>query len=316
MNPIDRVSALVRRFLLTLLVVPAAAWSATPRIGVLLSDWNAPFGRTLREAFPEAGKKFGVDVVVRAPRVTEAVGMEADILKDWQNEGGFDGYIVAAGVGAAELAKTLAPSVARGLPIVALLGTLPANTAKSAILVDEDRVNAAAIDLCAQYLHDGDEMSMLRWTTVDGQMNDREKVFIKGLRSREPKTIIHADVFLGLIAARQVGQAKLLIEKHPQAKLVYSPYTVATIAMIQALRETGEAGKWRHIGVGTGVPPECVQAIEAGELEGWIALMPKDVAFKAVETMAKLLQRQPVDPVVLSNVVVVTKDNLHAVAGQ
>ncbi len=296
--------------------MPSAVLCGAPKVGVLLSDWNAPFGRTLREAFPEAGKKFGLDIVVKAPPVTEAVGMEAAILSEWQRDGNFDAFIVAAGVGAPELAKTLQPAVARGLPIVSLLGTLPGDTARSAVLVDEDRVNAAAVDLCAQYLHDGDEMSMLRWTTVDGQMNDREKVFIKNLRARQPNTVIHADVFLGLVPSRQTEQAKLLIERHPQAKLLYSPYTVATVAMIQALRDTGRAGKLRHIGVGTGIPPECVQAIESGELQGWIALMPKDVAYKAVETVAKLLKHEPVDPVVSSSVVVVTKGNLHSVAAQ
>lgn len=301
-------------FLSALLTLPSALiCGAAPKVGVLLSDWNAPFGRTLREAFPEVAKQSGLDVVVKAPPVTEAVGMESNILREWQSEGGFDAFIVAAGVGAPDLAKVLQPAVAKGIPIVALLGTLPEGTAKSSILVDEDRVNRAAIELCAQYLHDGDEMSMIRWTTVDGQMNDREKVFIKGLRGREPNTAIHADVFLGLVAAQQVQQAKLLLEKHPNVKLVYSPYTVATQAMIEALRQTGRAGKVRHVGVGTGVPPECVQAIEGDELQGWIALMPKDVAAKAVETVAKLLQHQPVDPVVLSNVVVVTKDNLHSV---
>ena len=297
------------------MLLPVVAVCGAPKVGVLLSDWNAPFGRTLRESFPDAGKKYGLDIVVKAPRVTEAVGLETDILSEWQREGGYDAFIVAAGVGGPEIAQALQPAVTHGVPIVALLGTLPAGTAQSSILVDEDRVNRAAVDLCAQYLHDGDEMSMLRWTTVDGQMNDREKVFIKSLRARQPNTIIHADVFLGLVQARQTEQAKLLIEKHPDAKLVYSPYTVATVAMIQALRDSGRAGKWRHVGVGTGVPPECVQAVENGELQGWIALMPKDVAFKATETVAKLLKHEAVDPIVLSEVSVVTKENLHSVAG-
>lgn len=284
---------------------------AAPKVAVLLGDSVSPFGREMAKAFTEIGQEHALAVVLKSPPVAENVAQMQRLLTGWENDADIKGVIVACGLGANELGKSLQPFVARGMPVIALLGRLPPGVAKSTVLVDENAVIVAAIEQCGRLVAPGDEVGLLRSNLRESQMNDRERLVIRGLHERYPDMPIHADVFMNADGSSPLAQAKLLLGKYPKTALIYSPYTTATLAMIGAIRETGRAGHMHHVGIGAGVPAECAQAIEHGELDALIAIAPRDVADKAVIAMADILAGKSVPEVVLSDVQIATKEGVR-----
>ena len=285
---------------------------AAPKVAVLLGDSVSPFGREVAKGFAEIGPAHGFAIVVKAPPSAENVAQMQRLLAGWENDADLKGIVIACGLGANELGKSLQPFLTRNIPVIALLGHLPAGVAKSTVLVDENAVAAAAIEQCLRLVSAGDEVGLLRSNLREGQMNDRERLVIRGLHERYPALPIHADVFMKAEGSPPAEQAKLLIEKHPKTTLNYTPYTTATLAKIDAIRETGRAGHIHHVGIGAGLPPECERAIERGELDALIAIAPRDVADKAVLAMVDILAGKTVPEVVYSSVQIATKDGVRA----
>lgn len=276
----------------------------------MIGDSVSPFGRALSAAFAEAAESTGLELVVKSPPSVENVAQSCRLVAALAGDPEMRGLIIACGVGGTELAQAAEPLRARGGVVIAYLGRMPTGVARSTVLVDEGTVIATAVEQCVKRLTDGDELSMLRSNVRQGEANDRERLAIAGIRERRPGVSIHANIFMNAEGRTALDQAKLLLTTYPKTKLVYSPYSTATIAMISALRETGRAGMVRHVGIGVGVPPECAAAIAAGELDVWIALDPRDVALKAADAAAGALAGRTLPEVVYSKVQVLTKENL------
>ena len=294
-------------------IIAAIPSLAAPKIGVLLGDSVSPFGRELSRACSDIGTQRRLAIALKTPPSAENVAQMQRLLAGWENDADIKALIVACGLGASELSKSLQPFVARGVPVVALLGHLSPGVAKATVLVDENAVIAAAVAECVRLAGPTAEVAMLRSNLREGQMNDRERLVIRGLHERYPDLPIHADVFMNADGSTPAAQAKLLLEKYPKITLVYSPYTTATMAMIAAIHDTGRTGHIAHVGIGAGVPPECADALEHGELTALVAMAPHDVADKAMTAAADLLAGRPVPEVVYSSVQVATKSGVHAV---
>ncbi len=294
------------------LVATMHALFAGPKIGILIGDATSPFGQSLVKSFRQVAEQRGVEVVIKAPLAAENIAQSTKLVTSFTADADIKGVLIACGVGAQELAKAAEPLQARGVIVVSLLGRLPGSVAKSAVLIDEETVIATAVEKCLGLVSSADEVALLRSNIKQQVANDRERLVIDALKQRYPQLAIHADIFMNVEGRLPVDQAKLLLEKYPGTKLVYSPYSTATLAMIQALRETGRSGKIRHVGVGAGLPPECEEAVATGSLDAWIALDADDVAQKAVDTMVSAIDGRSVSEVVFSKVKVVTPESLKA----
>jgi ribose transport system substrate-binding protein len=284
------------------------------RIAAMIDNITIPFGQQLKEGLEQAGQKYGFAVQVRAPVNDQSNDQQIAILREWENAG-FDIVMVRPRPGFEDVFS--APIVKlkeRGARIITLIEPLPAGVGATCVAVDEETVNSVAVQKCAAFLQDGDEISVLRNSTPDGKLTVREQRIIRGLRERFPKLKMRMDRFLSTSNNRpiNVAQAKALLQAYPDLKVMYSAYTTASLATIQALRETGKAGKVRHVCVGASLPLEAMQAIEDGTVDVWIALLPKLLGYKAVETAVDLLAEKPVPPAVYGKVLVVTKENLHS----
>lgn len=306
--------AFLRRLLLWLVCIigPVMVAQAAPKIAVFIGDATSPFGQVLVDSFREAADREGVVLTLKSPPLAENVAQSQKLIASWEKDPEIRGLIIACGIGGTELAKAAEVFRVRGLPIVAMLGRMPEGVARSSILVDENAVIAAAVKHCAELIHPGDEIALMRSNIRQGVANDRERLAMVGLRERYPTIVIHADIFMNFEGKTAQEQAVLLLQKYPGTKLVYSPYSSATTAMIGALRDTGLAGKVQHVGISAGIPKECVDALRKGELNTLIALDPRDVAFKAMVTMTAILAGKDVSEIVLSDVKVVTGGDVPA----
>lgn len=283
------------------------------KVGVLIGDVNSPFGTQLQAAFSELAAERGIPILIKAPPSAESVPQMQRMLSAWAGDPDIAGLIVAAGLGAQELGSSLQMAATRGLPVVGLLGRLPAAVVRSTVLVDEATLAVAVSEECLKRIDAKSEVAMLRSNLRGSEMNDRERLLIAALHERYPELPVHADVFMNGDGVTPVQQARLLLKKHPQTTLVYSPYTTATAAVIEALHDRPALGKIAHVGIGAKITPESEAAFAHGELSALILISPRDVADKALQAISALRNGQHPPETIYSEIQVVTREGAHAV---
>ncbi|MFT3868449.1 MAG: substrate-binding domain-containing protein [Nibricoccus sp.] len=284
---------------------------AGPKIRILLGDVASPFGQQLASELPIVAKKYNIDVAIYSPSVAENVPEMEELLLSWQSTAGYDGIVVACGIGASRLGKAAEPYTSRGLPVISILGRMRRGIARSSILVDENTLIAYAVDCSVEHLRGDDQITFLRSSTNEGRMNDRERLFINGIRAQLPDIRIRAGIFLNIEGSTPENQARVLLDTYPATNLVYSPYTAATMAMVRTIHERGLSGKIHHIGIGAGTSPELLGAVKTGDLDALIAISPHDIAEKVIDTMNDTLSGKVVPEIIYSHVEVITKTSIQ-----
>jgi ribose transport system substrate-binding protein len=64
------------------------------------------------------------------------------------------------------------------------------------------------------------------------------------------------------------------------------------------------------VGFGFNLNPDVAAALESGAMSGWIAQLPKEIGAKGVTAALGLLKGETVPPIVNTDFVVITKENL------
>ena len=80
--------------------------------------------------------------------------------------------------------------------------------------------------------------------------------------------------------------------------------------MLHIVQTKKLSGSIKLIGFGFNLTPEIAAAIANGDMQGWIAQLPTEVGSRGVETALALLKGETVAPVVHTDFLVITKDNL------
>jgi ribose transport system substrate-binding protein len=283
--------------------------AASPRIGVLLKDKNSSYWSYVEKGAVDAGKALGVEVTVRQAPTVQNVGAQSVLLKALQQDG-IDALVVAP-ISTENLQAPVAAIAAKGTKIVTIDGAFSGGVGDTFIGNDQNAMSDAAAQLCATLIDSGDEMAVFRFNNVDRPVVEREARVIQVLRQSKPGIKLYADVYGSSEKDAEIAQARVLLDHHPQVRVVFASATVTTLAMIQVLNERGQAGKIKLVGFGTYLPAAVAQSIEDGTVVGWVAQQPREIGRKAVEAAVTLLAGKKVPPVQYAEFVLITKSNLH-----
>jgi ribose transport system substrate-binding protein len=290
-----------------LLLSVSSVLAAPAKIGVLLKARSA-FWDSMSKGVVEAGTALNVDVVVKAPLSESDVAVQVQLLN----------ALVAQGIQALViapndkdiLAAPVAAAAAKGIKIVVIDSPLAGKAPGVILGTDQNAAGAAAGRFLAGLVKDTDEVAILKHNQTGGATAEREIGASDALRTLRPKLVIHGDIYASSEPGTEGEKTKLLLRKHPAISAVLASSTPGTLAMLKEIQAEGLAGKVRLVGFGFNLNADVAAAIEAGAMQAWIAQLPKDVGYKSVETALALINGQAVPPVIHTDFLVITKDNL------
>lgn len=296
---------LVRLALAGLICVPLFA--ANPKIGVLLKGRSA-FWTSMEQGAMEAGQKGGADVVVKAPMTESDVAVQVQLFNAMVAQG--YGAIVISPANKDALAAPVAAAAAKGIKIVVLESPLAGNGTQVMVVTDHEEAGQAAGALLATLVGDADEVSFLNHSQTNSATLAREKGALAKFREAHPKTAVHADIFASAEAGGEMDKARLLLERYPATKAIFSSGTTGTLAMLKVLEEKKLSGKIKLVGFGFNLSAEISAALADGKLHGWIAWQPRELGAHGVASALALINGETVPPVVKTDFLVVTPANL------
>lgn len=292
-----------------LLTVPL---SAATRIGVLLKG-NTSFWEAVATGCRDAAAPAGAEVIVRAPASESDITGQVKLLESLARED-LQALIIAPCSSTALSAPVLAIA-ARGVKVVVIDSPLDVDV-PAYLATNHTDAGDAAGRLLASLVAGGDEVAILRHNRTGGATLLRESSAFSALHAAHEGIVIRRDVYSGIASNQELAQARLLLAKYPAVKGVLASSTPGTMAMLQALEESGRAGAVKFVGFGFNLNPTVAAALERGTMHGWIAQLPNVIGERGVRTALALLARQPVPEVSFCDFRVITKANLHDPAVQ
>lgn len=294
-------------------IASAAGLAAAPKVGVLLKGRSA-FWSAVEKGAIEAGQKSGAEVIVKAPVSESDVSVQVQLVNALAGQG-IEALVIAPGNKDA-LSGPVAALAAKGVKIIVIDSPLAGGVGTVFIGTDHLAAGEAAGKLLGTLVGDADEVSFLKHAQGGGATGQREEGALATLRAAHPKIRVYGDIYASSEKDGETEKANLLLATHPGTKAILATGTPGTLAMLRVLQEKKLGGTIKLVGFGFNLNPEVAAAIESGAMQGWIAQLPKEVGAKGVASALAVLKGETVAPVVHTDFVVITKDNLKDPAVQ
>lgn len=297
-------------FVVTALLSASATFAAPMKIGVLLKDRDL-FWSAAEKGAIAAGKAAGVELIIKAPLVPNALSQQLAMLNALAKEP-LDALVIAA-LTTDDFKAPLTALAAKGTKIVVLETRLPEGLGQTYLGYNQVLMAEDAARFFAGLVRDGDKAAMMRAISIEASvdgMTQRERALVTTFKKLHPKVTLYSDVVAGSERNDDYEKSLQLLARHPDIRAVCTPFSASSMAMIRAIKEKALAGKIFHVGFGSSLPDAVIEAIESGAMQGWIAQQPKLFGSKGVEAAIELVNGKPVPATIDVPYFIVTKANL------
>lgn len=281
--------------------------AAAPKIGVLLKG-RTPFWASMEKGALDAGTKLGVEVVVKAPPSEADVAVQIQLLNAMAGQG--FAAIVIVPTNKEALAAPVTALAEKGMKIVVLESPLAGDRGPF-VGTDHQAAGEAAGALLASIVGEADEVSFLNTAQTNSATTAREKGALAKFREQRPNNPVRSDIYASAQAGAEADKARLLLERYPGTKAIFSSGTGGTLAMLKVLEEKKLAGSVKLVGFGFNLSSEVATAIAQGKMHGWVAWQPRELGARGVETALALTKGEKVPALVNTDFVLVTPTNLN-----
>jgi ribose transport system substrate-binding protein len=282
--------------------------TAAPKIGVLLKG-RSDFWSAVEKGARDAGQRLGADVIVKAPLNEIDVAVQIRLLQALGAQG--IQALVIAPCNRDTLAAPVAALAAQGVKIVVIDSPLAGSGGAPFVGTNQRAAGEAAGRLLAGLIGDSDEVSVLKHSQSSAAAQERETGALAVLRESHPRAIVHSDIYASSENGVEAERAALVLQKYPETRAILASGTAGTMAMLRLLEEKKTAGAIKFVGFGFNLNPDVAGALADGTMQGWVAQLPDDVGAKGVAAALALLAGQKVEPVISTDFILITKDNLH-----
>jgi ribose transport system substrate-binding protein len=289
-------------------LVACVSAPGAPSVGVLLKG-KAPFWAAVEKGALLAAGELGVELSVQAPERDSDAAAQIELLNALVDAG--VAALVIAPASRDALVEPLAAAMGRGVKVVVIDTTLASGRMPVFIGTDQRQAGRDAGNLLARLVGPRDVVTFLKHNQVRGATTERELGALEALRSKHPDIVVHGDIYSGLEPGQELIQAAALFDKHPETRAVLASGTPGTMAMLKVLEEKGLADTVHFVGFGFNLNPTIAAAIDNGHLDGWVAQLPSKMGYLGVKAAVTLHEGRTLPAVINTEIIVVTRSNLH-----
>jgi ribose transport system substrate-binding protein len=209
------------------------------------------------------------------------------------------------------LNEAIARHEAAGLKVVVIDSPLLNAQSSAYVGTDQYAAGVAAGKLMASLIGPTDDVCLFRHNQNGSATAQREAGVVAALREARPEVAIRGDIYSSTVPGEEPARARVLLDRHPDARAVLASGTPGTMAMLATLADSPRAGHIHFIGFGFNLNPPVVKALETGVMHGWIAQIPEEVGAGGMRTALALLNGQAVPATTHIPFRIITKDNLR-----
>ena len=279
-----------------------------PRFAVVPKGTTHVFWKAVEAGARQGGDAAGVEVLWKGPLQENDRAQQIAVVQQFLADG-VDGLALAP-LDHAALVPVVAQARARNIPVVVFDSDLdgkPGVDFASFVATDNAAGGRQAGTELARLLGGKGKVVLLRYQVGSASTEAREQGFLEAARAAGLEVTVD-----NRYAGATVGEAKTtalnLLDELKDAQGVFCSNEPTTAGMLLALEQAGLAGKLRFVGFDAS--PPIVAALSAGKLDAIVVQDPRKMGRLSVELLAKLKRGEPVEPLVDTGAVLVTKDTM------
>ena len=303
----------MKKHIVTLLIAAAAAYAQPYQIAVIPKSinseyWNVVHAGAIKAQQELKGEGVEINLLWDGPANEDQLGRQQQIVQEMVNKH-VSGIVIAPGDVRALVAPVEAAVQAK-VPVVVIDSGLQSVKQISFVATDNYRGGVLGARRLGAVLEGKGKAVLFRFKKGAAGTDARETAFLDTIKNQFPGIqVISSDQYSGgTYESAEKNATELLQRLGQEINGVFASNEIAASGMIAALRATGFAKKVKFVGFDAS--SRTLEALKAGDMQGFVVQNPMQMGYLGVKTMVAHLQGQKVDREVDTGCVMVTADNL------
>lgn len=291
---------------------PASSAASQPGrrvVAVIPKGTTHVFWKSVEAGARQAGAEFGVDILWKGPLKENDRAQQIQVVQQFisQKVNG----IVLAPLDYKALVAPVRDAKEAGVPVAIFDSALegqPGADFLSFIATNNRGGGKLGGKELARLLGGAGDVVLLRYQVGSASTDEREAGFLEAMQEAGKINVTIDNRYSGPTAGEAKTAALNMIDQLRAAQGVFCPNESSTMGMLLALRQEGLAGKIKFVGFDAS--PPLVKALAEGEIDALVVQNPRQMGYLGVKAIVDHLDGKPIQPVVDTGVVLVTRDNL------
>jgi len=272
--------------------------------------WKSIHAGSNKAATELSGQGTEVEVIWKGPLREDDREQQIQVVEGFTSQG--VSGIVLAPLDNRALVRPVEEAKRAGVPTVIIDSGLESTAIESFVATDNRKGGMLAADRMGQLLNGKGKVLMLRYQEGSASTQDREDGFVEQTKKNFPGIeLISTDQYAGATRDTAKRASENLLQQHgDEVQGIFTPNESSTAGMLLALQDIGRAGKVIFVGFDASQP--FIDAMNNGQLHGFVVQNPFNMGYLGVRTMVDHLLGKPVEKRIDTGVSIVTRDNLNS----
>lgn len=295
--------------LLPFLLSPLA-FAAGEKIAVIPKGTTHSFWKSVEAGARQAGAELDVEIIWKGPLKEDDRAQQIGVVQQFVASG--VDAIVLAPLDDTALRTPVRSATERNIPVVIFDSALKGEAGKdfiSFVATDNRRGGETGGEELARLLGGRGRVVLLRYAEGSASTAEREAGFLTVMARHPDITVTVDNRYAGATVGSAQDAAMNLIDKIREADGIFCPNESSTQGMLLALRQTRLAGTKKFVGFDAS--PFLLTALNKDDVQALVAQNPARMGYLGVVTAVKHMRGEPVEPVIDTGSVLVTKENRH-----
>ncbi|MEO7035077.1 MAG: substrate-binding domain-containing protein [Polyangiaceae bacterium] len=284
------------------------------RIAVIPKGTTHEFWKSVHAGALKAARELNVAVVWKGPLKEDDLKSQIDLVQSFTAQG--VSGIVLAPLNDTALAAPVKAAADAQIPVVIFDSALKDKSYVSFVATDNHAAGGLAGARMAQLLNGKGNVIVLRYLEGSASTHDREQGFLEAIGKFPDIKVVSDNRYGGATTetAHAASENLLLAQNADKGRIsgIFTPNESTTFGMLLALQKAQLASKIHFIGFDSS--EKLVAGITAGQIDALVLQDPMKMGYLAVKTLARHLQKQPVEARIDTGATLVDKDNLESPA--
>jgi ribose transport system substrate-binding protein len=267
-----------------------ASDSGRPYIPIITKGLTQQFWQAVKQGAQKASDDFNVRITFEGPENESQVDRQLEMLQTALAKN--PKAICFAALDSKAAIPLLQQAQRKKIPVIGFDSGVDSDIPVATVATDNGVAAGAAAARMAAAIGDAGEVALIVQDQTSQTGVSRRDGFVKEIESKHPNIKI-VDIQYGSgDALRSDDLTKAVIKAHPHLKGIFATNEGSTNGVLNAVRESGTAGKIVVIGYDAGKQQK--DAVRSGVELGGISQDPVNIGYKCIETAARVIRGETV----------------------
>jgi ribose transport system substrate-binding protein len=286
----------------------SSAASGPIYIPIISKGFQHQFWQAVKSGAEKASKDLNVSITFEGPDNESQVDKQLEMLQTALAKN--PKAICLAALDSKAAIPLLQQAQSKKIPIVGFDSGVDSDIPVSTVATDNSAAAGAAADKMATAIGDAGEVALVVHDQTSQTGTSRRDGFVNEMKTKHPNVKIVDIQYGGGDPLKSDDLTKAIIKGHPNLKGIFAANEGSANGVINALKESGTAGKIVLIGYDAGKQQK--EAVRSGLELGAISQDPVNIGYKCVDIAVKAIKGESVQKTVDTGYKWYDKTNLDA----